>query len=275
MSRLAVALATARVLREVGVAVRIRHSVSFLRLWERRGGKVECVCGKGEEICRDGLREEVTHDGESLPRLRDGCLGQERQRDALVRSNAHYMRVLNIGVYVALDSVASTCSNRATPASNPQRPHARDWQPCTSCQHPAAGSSAFRSWRPCSPSRRPWHSAASRPSIQRRSRRVGRSYCSGQYHEAAVTLFDTYPVSSPVLRTKGCFLESVGHSALLLNCVVSQTISSIICGILTGWVDGQSPPTLDPVKRAGPAFGYATWDLWSGLSRLTPSQHVG
>jgi hypothetical protein len=45
-------------------------------------------------------------------------------------------------------------------------------------------------------------------------------------------------------------------------------------GILTGCVDGQSPPTLVPEKEAGPCLGYATWDLWSGLSRFTPSQQL-
>lgn len=39
-----------------------------------------------------------------------------------------------------------------------------------------------------------------------------------------------------------------------------ERTSSMIWGILTGWVEGQSPPTLFPVKRAGPFLGYATWD---------------
>lgn len=46
-----------------------------------------------------------------------------------------------------------------------------------------------------------------------------------------------------------------------------ERTSSMIWGILTGWVEGQSPPTLFPVKRAGPFLGYATWD-WRGVSEL-------
>lgn len=51
--------------------------------------------------------------------------------------------------------------------------------------------------------------------------------------------------------------------------------SSMICGILTGCVDGHEPPVLVPEKIAGPFVGYATWDLWSGESRFLPSQHLG
>lgn len=50
--------------------------------------------------------------------------------------------------------------------------------------------------------------------------------------------------------------------------------SSMSCGILTGWVEGQAPPVLVPVNGAGPLTGYATCDLWSGESRLTPSQQL-
>lgn len=39
----------------------------------------------------------------------------------------------------------------------------------------------------------------------------------------------------------------------LLKAVVFQTTSSIICGILTGWVVGQVPPRLR--KLAGPVVG--------------------
>lgn len=46
------------------------------------------------------------------------------------------------------------------------------------------------------------------------------------------------------------------------------------CGILTGWLAGQAPPVLVPVNKAGPFVGYATCDLWSGESRLTPSQQL-
>ena len=48
----------------------------------------------------------------------------------------------------------------------------------------------------------------------------------------------------------------------------------MICGILTGCVDGHEPPVLVPEKIAGPFVGYATWDLWSGESRFLPSQHL-
>lgn len=53
-----------------------------------------------------------------------------------------------------------------------------------------------------------------------------------------------------------------------------QRTSSMICGILTGCVDGHAPPVLVPEKMAGPFVGYATWDLWSGESRFLPSQHL-
>ena len=46
------------------------------------------------------------------------------------------------------------------------------------------------------------------------------------------------------------------------------------CGIVTGWVDGHFPAIPVPEKPAGPSTGYATCDLWSGESRLTPSQQL-
>jgi len=80
-----------------------------------------------------------------------------------------------------------------------------------------------------------------------------------------------------------------GHRDLSLKPVVSHTIcgllsahfhlntetrlptSSISCGILTGWLEGQLPVDR---KVEGPAEGYATWSLWLGLSRFLPSQQL-
>jgi hypothetical protein len=61
----------------------------------------------------------------------------------------------------------------------------------------------------------------------------------------------------------------VGHLLWSLNCRVSHMISKNSCGILTGCVDGHGAP----VSKVPPT-GYATWLLWFGLSRLTPSQHL-
>lgn len=71
-----------------------------------------------------------------------------------------------------------------------------------------------------------------------------------------------------MLNTKGCE-PSVGHVLRSLNRRVSHIISKKSCGSLTGWVDGQGAP----ISKVPPT-GYATWLLWSGLSRLTPSQQL-
>jgi len=44
--------------------------------------------------------------------------------------------------------------------------------------------------------------------------------------------------------------------------------SYMICGSFTGKADGHAPPPEAPFPE------YATWLLWSGLSRFLPSQHL-
>jgi hypothetical protein len=60
----------------------------------------------------------------------------------------------------------------------------------------------------------------------------------------------------------------------LVECRGKKLTSSMTCGIVTGWVDGHFPAIPVPEKPAGPSTGYATCDLWSGESRLTPSQQL-
>ena len=54
-----------------------------------------------------------------------------------------------------------------------------------------------------------------------------------------------------------------------LNSRVSHITSYMTCGSLTGWLAGHGPE-----DSKLPLSGYATWLLWSGLSRFLPSQHL-
>jgi hypothetical protein len=71
-----------------------------------------------------------------------------------------------------------------------------------------------------------------------------------------------------MLYTNG-FDPSTGQRFGSLNSVVSHITSYITWGNLTGWLSGQGP-----VVSKEPFAGYATWDLWSGLSVFFPSQHL-
>ena len=71
-----------------------------------------------------------------------------------------------------------------------------------------------------------------------------------------------------MLYTKG-WDPSSGQMSGSLNSLVSHMTSYITCGSLTGWLAGQGPEL-----SKLPLSGYATWLLWSGLSRFLPSQQL-
>jgi hypothetical protein len=79
---------------------------------------------------------------------------------------------------------------------------------------------------------------------------------------------ETKTYASPILYKNGC-RPSSGHRLLSLNARVSHMTSYMTWGILTGCDAGQGP-----LLSKVPLSGYATWLLWSGLSRFCPSQHL-
>jgi hypothetical protein len=57
---------------------------------------------------------------------------------------------------------------------------------------------------------------------------------------------------------------------MLLNLVVSQTVSYVSCGMRTGWDEGHAGALVKPSW----VMVLYMWDWWSGLSRFLPSQHL-